>query len=227
MHQVAAKEIKPMKTKTCTLRTILGLGGMALAAALAQSADLKPMVVTNLTGGLRIEQGIPCDDDVDVTQPVTQGQLEISPAGGIYNVVIPKDDFLLYEATVVNGDPESGLRRPTEDVTGVIDLTNGTVQMRVVIAMKIHFKKGCFDPCPVGSCEVCVIDTTKNGKLTANLAGTIAFPDSDGDGVPDQTDNCKFVPNSDQTPVPTPVVTAPPALTIASCADHQIGLASA
>jgi hypothetical protein len=53
------------------------------------------------------------------------------------------------------------------------------------------------------------------------------FPDSDHDGVPDRTDNCRFVPNADQAPVPTPVVAAPAGLTIASCADHQIGVATA
>jgi hypothetical protein len=272
-----------MKTKKWTLLVIGSLSGIALTA-LAQSADLQPMVVGNLSGDLRIQQSIPCDDNVDQTTAVTQGRLEITPAegidvpggkrfvltrgsisfapftisrsclgfgetrhytqvavqlaqattftassvgGGIYNVSIPKDDFLIYEATVVNGDSETGYKHPSEDVTGTIDLAGGTVQMRVVLATQIHFKRGCVDPCIIGSCEVCIIDTTRNGRLTANLSGTIFFPDADADGVPDRNDNCRFVPNPSQAPVPTPVVTPPAALTLASCADHQIGLARA
>ena len=57
------------------------------------------------------------------------------------------------------------------------------------------------------------MDETTDGTLTATLSGTIVFPDSDNDGVPDRSDNCRFVPNADQAPVATPVVTPPGAIT--------------
>jgi Ca2+-binding RTX toxin-like protein len=55
--------------------------------------------------------------------------------------------------------------------------------------------------------------------LTFQLAGT-AQPfgtDTDGDGVPDVTDNCPRVANPSQAFVPAPGLTAPPAVTITSC----------
>ena len=57
-----------------------GVSGIAVNAVLARSADLKTMIVTNLTGDLRIQQNVPCTEDVDETHPVTQGRLELSPA---------------------------------------------------------------------------------------------------------------------------------------------------
>src|SRR2546427_3537190 len=61
-----------------------GMSGIAAAAALPSSANLSPMVVNDLAGSLRIQQGIPCDNnDVDLTTPVTAGRLEISPSEGI------------------------------------------------------------------------------------------------------------------------------------------------
>jgi len=66
-----------------------------------------------------------------------------APAGGgVYSVTIPKDDFLIFEAAIVNNDPENGYKHPSEDVTGTIDLTNGTVQMHVVLATLVHFDLG-------------------------------------------------------------------------------------
>ena len=269
-----------MKNKW-TLLLIGAMSGIAAAVALASSPGLSPMVVNDVAGSLRIQQGVPCADDVDLTVAATGGRVEISPsdgidvpggksfvltranvsfapfsihrscvtidrtrnytevgvqlgqavsftapasAPGVYAVTIPKDDFLIYEATIVNGESESGFQHPKEDVTGTIDLMNGTMNMRVVVGQRIHFKAGCTDT-PFG--EVCLIDEHKDGTLTAALNGTLTFPDSDHDGVPDRADNCRFVANPDQTPVATPIVTPPPAITIASCADHSIGIASA
>jgi hypothetical protein len=73
--------MKPMKTP----RNVLFAGALALApaaAALAPGADLQPMVLDDLQGQLRVEQEVPCDDDVDQTTPVSGGILEISPASG-------------------------------------------------------------------------------------------------------------------------------------------------
>jgi hypothetical protein len=150
-----------------------------------------------------------------------------APLGaGLFQVTIPAEDFLIYESAVVDGEAETGYKRPKAPVTATIDLAHGTVQLRVAVGTRVKFKAGCVDPCPIGSCEVCVVDETTDGTLTADLAGTIHFPDSDGDGVPDRNDNCRFVPNPTQTPVPTPVVTPPAATTINSCQDHGIGAAT-
>src|SRR5262245_37427212 len=81
-------------------RTFLIAGGLFAIALTpsARSADLSPMIVTNLAGGLRIQQGIPCDDDVDLTTPVTGGLIAIAPAGGID--VPGGKQFTLTRATV-------------------------------------------------------------------------------------------------------------------------------
>jgi hypothetical protein len=140
--------------------------------------------------------------------------------GGAFAVTIPKADFLIYEAAIADGNPETGYKHPSQDVTGTIDFTNSTVQMTVVLATQVKFKEGCVD-------DHCIINEIDNGTLTTTLSGTIVLPDTDGDGVPDGPDNCRLVPNPDQTPVPTPVITPPPPLTLGSCADHHIGVASA
>src|SRR5439155_62706 len=76
--------------------------------------------------------------------------------------------------------------------------------------------------------DLCVIKEDDPGTLTATISGTIVLPDTDGDGIPDGRDNCPFVPNPDQQKfIATPVITPPPDLTVASCADHTIGMASA
>jgi hypothetical protein len=139
---------------------------------------------------------------------------------GIYPFTIPKDDLLFYEVSRVNGNVETGSLRPKQDVTGTIDLATGTFQMTVAVATKFHFELGC-------AFGQCLFSGDRHGTLTATLSGALVFPDSDGDTVPDRTDNCRFVPNPDQTLVASPVVTAPPDVTIASCADHQIGTAVA
>ena len=145
----------------------------------------------------------------------------LAAGGGVFDVTIPKDDFVIYESSVADGRSETAYKHPKEDVTGTINLTLGTITMHAVIATKVHFEEGCVPY--VG----CVINEDDDGTLTANLAGTITFPDSDGDGVADRVDNCRFVANPDQSPVPTPTISAPPSLTLASCADHSIGAAKA
>ena len=142
------------------------------------------------------------------------------PSGSVFAFTIPKDRFLLYEAFTANGEPESGLTIPDEDVTGTVDLVNGTFAMTVVVGTDIHIRIGCV---PVLGC---VVDDHYRGTLTAAMSGPLVFPDSDGDTIPDRADNCRFFPNTDQGPVNTPVVTAPPDVTLASCLDTQIGTAS-
>jgi hypothetical protein len=271
--------MRAMTIKSMLLLTGGALSAAAMAATLAGSADLEPATVSSLTGTLRIQQGIPCDNDVDQTSPVTGGAMQLTPAGGIdvsgggkrftlnsvhvsfgafsisrsclgfgdtrsysevgvqleravsfvatplgsdiFAFTIPKDNFLIFESSIVNNTPETGYKQPSEDVTGTLNLASGAITVTAVVGNSIHFQEGCVPY--VG----CVIDDTKSGTLTATIAGTIAFPDADADGVPDRTDNCRFVANPDQTPVPTPVVSAPPNLTLASCTDHAIGQATA
>ncbi len=141
------------------------------------------------------------------------------PSGSdVFTFRIPKDRFLLYQAFTANGEPESGLTLPDKDVTGTVDLANGTFSMTVVVGMNIHINIGCV---PLVGC----VDDDYPGTLTADVTGPLVFPDSDGDTILDRADNCRFFPNPDQGHVTTPVVTAPPDVTLASCLDTQIGIA--
>jgi thrombospondin type 3 repeat protein len=263
--------------------TLLSLGGAATIAAgtvVVQSADMQPLIVSGMTGTLRIQQGVPCDDDVDRTVPVTSGRLTLTPSEGIplsggnrmwtlatgtvtfggfsvsrsclgfsetrtygdihvqisravtftatptptpgiYNVVIPKANFVITYVTTVNGSTEIGTKQPKQDVTGTINMADGTMQMRVVLGTRVTFKAGCVEY--LG----CVINETRDGTQTANLAGTMEFPDVDGDGVPDRSDNCKYTANPTQAPVATPTITPPPATTLNSCLSRAFGRAAA
>jgi hypothetical protein len=89
--------------------------------------------------------------------------------GGAFAVTIPKADFLIYEAAIVDGDPENSYKHPSQDVTGTIDFTNRTVEMTIVLATKVKFREGCV----LGEC---VIDETDSGTLTTTLTGTIVLP---------------------------------------------------
>ena len=144
-----------------------------------------------------------------------------TPTGpGVYSFVIPKEGFEIFQASLQNGTPDTGLKTPREDVTGTIDFTLGTLQMHAEMATRVHFEAGCTD---IG----CIINEDRDGLLTVDVSGAIVFPDADGDSVPDRTDNCRFTPNPTQALVPTPVVSPPFAITVNSCADHRIGRAVA
>ena len=238
--------------------------------------ELAPATVTGLAGTLRIQQGVPCGDDVDLTTPLAQGGLDITPpeglpvpggrsftlgrgqlvfagfsvhrdclgfgetrtydrvsvqilravsftaapaAGGIFAITIPKEAFVVLEQANVNGEPELHYLVASQDVTGTIDLTTATVQVHAVFASTTHFQAGCT---PLG----CLIDEEKPGTFTADLSGKIALPDADGDGVPDASDNCRLAANPDQSEVATPAIAAPPPMTLASCGDRAIGVAT-
>jgi hypothetical protein len=269
-----------------TNRLMIGLvgaiGGIVLAVSLSGSADGSadptPIVVSSPTGTLRVQQGVPCADDVDLTTPITGGRIELTPGEGIdvgggnkkfglarlnlffesftvhreclligetrsyteitadlsrtvtftatpagpgvYTFTIPSEEFEIYQASLQNGIPDAAFKKPSEDVTGTIDFTLGTVQMHAEIATRILFQAGCTD---LG----CIINEEHDGLLTVDVSGPIVFPDVDADGVPDRTDNCRFTPNPTQATVATPVVSPPFAITVNSCADHRIGRAIA
>ena len=145
----------------------------------------------------------------------------VSSGPDVFDFTIPKGNFLVYEGAMLGDDLENGYKYPSEDVTGTIDLAHATVTMRVVLATRVQFKAGCLPPFG------CIINETDNGTLTATLGGALTFPDSDGDGVPDRVDNCRFFSNVDQARVATPVVRPPSDVTLSSCLDTRIGAAIA
>ena len=131
--------------------------------------------------------------------------------GPIFRFSIPAANFVFYQTAIVNGLLDKGLKLPSQPVTGIIDLALGTFQMHVESVSRLRFPDG----------------SVGDGTKTVDVSGRLVFPDADGDGVPDRSDNCRFTPNPDQRTVPTPVVTAPPNLTLHSCLDHHIGFAAA
>jgi hypothetical protein len=242
-----------MKTKHVLLvagglsAIVLAAGGLSTIVASAQSLpriDLRPLVVTNLGGTLRLIQEVPCDQVVDVTTNATGGRAELTPSEGIptrtgktftmtrlnilyepFSVagecqgfrdphdvtdigvtlagavtlfvdstgdfVIPKGTFLLKESFVDNKKAMMVYKKPSEDVTGNLDLVGGTMSLRIVIGGRLLFRAGCDR-----NGENCVINEEKPGTQSTDVRGTLLFPDTDGDGVPDRTDTaCPRTPN--------------------------------
>jgi hypothetical protein len=89
---------------------------------------------------------------------------------GQYAFTIPKDQFLIYESILdtVGGArrSERAYQKPSDDVTGVIDLRSRTVQIHVALASQLHFRAGCVR-------DACVIDVVKAGTQIADIQGTI------------------------------------------------------
>jgi hypothetical protein len=195
----------------------LDVGGGKLFALSQANVTFAPFSVTGSCAGISRTRHY---DAVGVQLARAVSFTAVPIAGNAYAVTIPKDDFLVYETSIVDGEPEVGYKRPSQDVTGAIDLATRIVTMHVVLATRIHFEAGC-------AFGHCLIDETDDGTLTADISGVLMLPDVDADGVPDRDDNCKFTPNPDQTPVPTPVVTPPPPVTLTSCVDRNIGMATA
>jgi hypothetical protein len=133
---------------------------------------------------------------------------------------IPKERFLIHQAVVENGTPQAVYKHPSEDVTGTIDLSRGTVQFHVALVSRLRFRAGC-------DSVRCAIDEERAGTQTVEIFGRNVFPDSDADGVKDPSDNCPLAPNPDQTLVETPVLVPPAAITLQSCRDRRIGTARA
>ena len=129
---------------------------------------------------------------------------------GVFTVTIPRDRLFIAEGVIVDAGKEQGLKRPMQDVIATIDLVNGRAQLAVVMATKVNFAAFGFD-------------ISKLGTLTATLSAVRVFPDSDGDNVTDDQDNCRLTPNATQSLVTTPVLVGPPAITIASCSEHRLG----
>jgi hypothetical protein len=143
-----------------------------------------------------------------------------------YRFSIPKEQFPIFESITSNlpgvQQPETRYVRPSEDVTGEIDLGRGTSRLHIALASRMHFRAGCVR-------KRCIIDETLDGTQVSDVAGSLYVPgtDTDSDGTPDLVDNCPLVPNPSQSPVATPVITAPPNVTLSSCQATGIGTATA
>jgi hypothetical protein len=89
-----------------------------------------------------------------------------------YRFSIPKNDVLLFASVLDNlpvKQPETQYRRPSEDVTGVIDLRRNTAQLHVVLASNLRFRVGCVD-------GRCLIDERAAGTQTADITAAIVSP---------------------------------------------------
>jgi len=83
---------------------------------------------------------------------------------------IPKEKFLLTESFVDNGLPGIFYVKPSEDVTGNISLVRRTVHLQIAAATQLRFRIGC------DSLGHCLIDEVRDGRQTADIAGTLVFP---------------------------------------------------
>jgi hypothetical protein len=267
-----------MKTRWTLLVIVCIAITLGAMVGTAHGADLRPIVVTNLTGNLDVEQNVPCGGHVSRLAAVTGGRIDLIPSDGfdqpganksfvlgrvtvafegftasascglingsvayggeevqlahavaftavpvrdgVYAFTIPKDQFLLWVIDRRDGALEESYKRPSQDVTGLMNPGTGAFSIHVVTSQRLHFQEGCV-------LNNCIIDEFDNGTVSADVAGTMTFPDSDADGVPDRVDNCVFFANPDQSPVPTPTIDAPPDITLASCLERSIGVATA
>ena len=97
------------------------------------------------------------------------GEVVGAPEDMIYRFTIPKNEFLIFESIVSNEpvqQPQTAYKKPSEDVTGVIDLRQGTAELRVVLTSQLHFRAGC-----IGT--RCSIDEVREGTQTTDIRGTI------------------------------------------------------
>ena len=250
-----------MKTKRMLL--IVGaVATIALSAPRVGAIVFRPLVVIDPAGTVRIQQGLPCGDDLDITRRIIGGRIDVTPSviplregspqvmfnltrlelfldpfsvqrkcGGIdatavfyeiglrlaaglvfegrqdgagsdtYRFSIGADEFLIYETVFDNApvmQPERRYLKPSEDVTGLIDLREMSIEIHIALTSRMRFRAGC-------SGQRCAIDEEKTGSQTGDVVGRISSPnaDSDHDGVPDIVDNCPAVPNPTQATAPT------------------------
>jgi hypothetical protein len=90
-----------------------------------------------------------------------------APDTGLLYFTIPKEQFLIYQSVLSNApirQPLTGYQRPSEDVTGVIDLRRQTVQLHVVLTTELRFRVGCQG-------DRCAIDETHVGTATTDIRG--------------------------------------------------------
>ena len=93
-----------------------------------------------------------------------------APEDQIYRFTIPKEEFLIFESVADNApvpQPQTAYKRPSEDVTGLIDLRQGTSELHVVLASRLRFRAGCIR-------DRCRIDEELGGTLTTDLRAQIS-----------------------------------------------------
>ena len=95
---------------------------------------------------------------------------DVEPDG---DFVIPKEDFLLKESFVDNKKAKTAYKKPSEDVTGNLDLAGGTMRIHFVIGGRLLFRAGCDR-----NGENCIINEEKSGTQSTDVRGTLAFPDT-------------------------------------------------
>jgi hypothetical protein len=95
---------------------------------------------------------------------------EIGGVGSLmFRFMIPKEDFLILESVLDNApvpQPEKKYQRPSENVTGLIDLRHKTVQLRVVLTTELRFRAAC-------ASGRCLIDQIDEGTQTADILGSV------------------------------------------------------
>jgi hypothetical protein len=138
-------------------------------------------------------------------------RFKAQPAGGrdsdLVRFRIPKEQFLIYESVVDNApvrQPESSYQRPSEDVTGLIDLRRQTIQLHVVLTPELRFRAGCVD-------NRCAIDETRPGTITTDVRGgnfssapPTVSPEARTLGRSDGTERFPRRPSSSPREVPVP-----------------------
>jgi hypothetical protein len=102
----------------------------------------------------------------------------------LFRFAIPKESFLIFESVVDNQQvrqPETAYQRPSEDVTGLIELVPTErgivikrVQLHVALRTQLHFQAGCL---PGGRCRIDEIDEgTQTSDVEAGLLGPDTAP---------------------------------------------------
>ena len=146
---------------------------------------------------------------VQAMQILSQSPFEVMTEGSGFAVGEPLPPMYV---TASRADAISATSVIPDSLFGTIDLTSGTVTMAGQIVQNL------VGAGPAGS----------DVLLTTTLQfEAILRRDLDGDGVPDEADNCPAIANPGQTSAPGPVVVAPPPVQISSCNNPNIGQATA
>lgn len=212
-----------MKTK----QMLLSAGAWTFSAIMLSATQLnaavpRQLTINDVSGGVRIQQGLPCGNTADLTTSIARGHMQMTwvqktrtevvvdltqlnmllapfrveascngvrgavdfqeigvqlastvrfkaeqaPESGLVYFTIPKEQFLIYESVLSSAGPQPARRyqRPSEDVTGVIDLRRQTVQLHAVLTTVNRFRAGCDG-------DRCVIDEAHIGTATTELRG--------------------------------------------------------
>ena len=93
------------------------------------------------------------------------------PEEQLYRFSIPNEQFMIFQSIVDNQpvpQPQTSYKKASEDVTGLIDLRQGRVQLNVTMPSKLHFQAGCTKK------GRCAIDEALDGRLVTAVTGAVA-----------------------------------------------------